>query len=483
MVAPYLGRSISFEELLQARSAITKFYVKRGYITSGALIPVKDNQKIQAQGGTFIIQVIEGKIEEINVSGGSRLRKYVKTRLKKATSPLLNRDRLLEALQLLQLHPLIEKVSAQLSQGSQLGQSFLNVRIKTRQPILLEMGADNSRSPAIGRFQRGLQFTHSNLLGWGDKLGLAYRNTDGSNVYSAVYSVPINPKNGTMEFSYQNVLSNVVEAPFSRFDIIGNARAYELTFRQPLIQKINDHSTSEFAVGITASRQENKSSLLDTPYPLSRGADNNGRTRISALRFFQEWTIRRNREVFSARSQFNLGLGVFDATINSRDPDSRFFAWRGQAAWLSRIGSETSLLLKADLQISDGSLVPLEQFGLGGAGSVRGYRQDTFFTDNGFLLSAELRVPILTEETSKFYIIPFFDLGTAWNNDDVEKIGNISQQQEGTLASLGLGIEYQLENKFNARIDWGVPLIPVENFHSNSWQEKGLYFSVRYKPF
>ena len=178
-----------------------------------------------------------------------------------------------------------------------------------------------------------------------------------------------------------------------------------------------------------------------------------------------------------------MGIGAFDATINGNEPDSRFVAWLGQARWLRKIGSSDSYLqLKADLQIADRPIVALERFGVGGAISVRGYRQDTFFTDNGLFLSGELRVPVLKTKKSKFYVIPFVDFGAAWNNDSVKSV-EVSQQQEGILASLGLGVECDLGRRFVGRVDWGVPLISVDNSNSDSWKEKGLYFSVRYKPF
>ena len=482
VVAPYLGDKTYFEELLEVRSAITNFYVEKGYITSGAFLPIEENQKIQV-GGALTIQVVEGTIEDIKISSSPKLKKYLKGKLNKFKKSIFNSDRLLKSLRLLQVDPLIEKISGNLSQGYQQGESFLNLEVKGRQPIVIEVGTDNSRSPTIGRFQRGLQLKHNNLIGFGDKLGLIVRNTNGSNIYSTNYSVPINSKEGRIGVSYTNVSSKVVERPFDRLDIIGNARGYELSYRQPVVQQISKKAISEFALGIAASRQENESSLLDTPYPLSRGADEKGRTRISALRFFQDWSRKGDKEAFSGRSQFSLGVGAFDATINRNEPDSRFFVWRGQTAWRKRIGKDSTFFVKADLQIADRPLVALEQFGIGGASTVRGYRQDTFLTDNGFLLSAELRVGILEVKKSKFYIIPFVDIGTAWNNDQVEEINNSSQQQEGTLASVGVGVEYELGNKLNARLDWGLPLISGENSNSNSWQEKGLNFSIRYKPF
>ncbi|PMB25838.1 hypothetical protein CEN46_04855 [Fischerella thermalis CCMEE 5318] len=478
IVAPYLNREISFDELLAARKDVTQFYIDKGYTTSGAFIP--SNQFIQPQGAVVTIQIIEGKLEDIKISGDKHIRNYVRSKLHKVTSGVVNTNQLAKTLQLLQTDRLIETISAQLSQGSHNGKSFLDVKVKARSPFRGEIFADNFRSPAIGSFQRGLQLTYDNLFGLGDSLSFGYRNTDGSNAFEVDYSVPITSDGASIQFGYTTVSSNVVQRPFDSLDIIGDARAYNLTFRQPLLLQINENFISEFAVGITASRQESNSELLGTPFALSRGADEAGRTRISALRFFQEWSTRGNKELVFARSQFSLGIGAFDATINDSPPDSRFFAWQGQAAWLHSFG-DASLLLRADLQLASRPLVPLEQFSLGGATSVRGYRQDTFLTDNGFLFSAEVRIPIVKQEASGLQIIPFFDIGTTWNNDSPDELINTSGS--GTLASVGLGLQYQLGERFNARLDWGIPLIPLDTPESNTWQEQGLYFSVRYQPF
>jgi len=68
VVAKFTKRSLSFSELLQARSTITDLYVRNGYITSGAYIPPQN-----LQSGIVKIQVIEGGLEEIKVIGTNRL--------------------------------------------------------------------------------------------------------------------------------------------------------------------------------------------------------------------------------------------------------------------------------------------------------------------------------------------------------------------------------------------------------------------------
>ncbi|MEH1841139.1 MAG: ShlB/FhaC/HecB family hemolysin secretion/activation protein [Nostoc sp.] len=473
--AEFTKRPISLTEIYQARSKITELYVKNGYITSGALIPPQT-----IQSGVVKIQVVEGKLEDIQVTGTRRLNpNYVRSRLAIATSPPLNRQRLLEALQLLQLNPLIKNVTAELLAGSQTGTSLLEVKISEAKTFSGQIILDNGRSPSVGSFRRGLRLNEANLLGLGDDLSLGYTNTDGSNSFDASYTLPLNPRNGTLSLNYGTTSSHVIEPPFDFLDIDSASRYYELTFRQPIVQT----STQEFALGLTASRRESDiSSLLQREgvlaSELSPGADEEGRTRVSALRFFQEWTNRNSREVIALRSQFSLGIDVLDATVNQDAPDSRFFAWQGQAQWARLLAPETLLLLRLNTQLASRTLLPIEQFGLGGQDSIRGYRQDYLLTDNGTFVSAEVQVPILRlpQINSTLQVVPFVDFGVGWNSS------GRNNPDPNTLASVGLGLRWSQGDRFTVRLDWGIPLVSV-NSNERTLQENGLYFSLLYNPF
>ncbi|WP_197480151.1 MULTISPECIES: ShlB/FhaC/HecB family hemolysin secretion/activation protein [unclassified Anabaena] len=471
VTAEFTDRPITLAELFQARSKITELYVNKGYITSGAYIPPQ-----AIQSGVITIQVVEGKLEDIQISGTRRLNpNYVRSRLAVATSSPLNRDQLLEALQLLQLNPLIDNLAAELSAGLRPGTSVLQVQVREAKSFSSEIGFDNGRSPSVGSFRRRILVKEANLQGWGDNLSLAYANTDGSNAFDTSYTLPLNPRNGTISFNFGTASSNVIEEPFNILDIQSSSRYYELTFRQPLIQT----PTQELAVGLTASRRESEATYIEgerLAFP-SLGADEQGRTRVSALRFFQEWTTRNNRQVFAVRSQFNLGIGALNATINHDTPDSRFFSWQGQAQWARLLAPETLLILRANTQLSTINLLPLEQFGVGGLDSVRGYRQDFLLTDNGALAVAEVQIPVLRLSQSRglLQVIPFVDFGVAWNNSGTNPDPN-------TLAAVGLGLRWLQGDRLTARLDWGIPLVSVDS-QAKTWQENGLYFSVLYNPF
>ncbi len=468
----YTKRPISLAELYEVRSKITDLYVKSGYITSGAYIPPQ-----ALTGGVVKIQISERGLEDIKVTGSRHLNpNYVRSRLAIATRKPLNQKRLLEALQLLQLNPLIKSVAAELSAGTKPSENLLTVNVTETPRWNFQTNLDNGRTPSVGTFRRQFQISNADLLGLGDSLSLGYTNTAGSNSFDASYTIPFNPRNGTIALSGGFASSRVIEQPFNVLDINSHSNYVELTVRQPIVQT----PTQELALGLTVSHRESGATLLggEIPFP-SPGADDQGKTRVTALRFFQEYTRRNSAEVLAFRSQFNFGLNALNSTINETSPDSHFLVWRGQAQYVRRLAADSILLLRGDIQLADRPLLPLEQFGLGGQDSVRGYRQDQLLTDSGVFASAEARIPILRLpklDNTVLQLAPFIDVGHGFNQSG-------STATPNTLVSAGLGLRLQVGNRLTARFDWGIPLTQVSG-DRGTLQEQGLYFSLTYnQPF
>lgn len=465
----YRDREISLAELFEVRTKITELYQSKDYITSGAFIPP---QRI-TKDGIALIQVVEGQVETIEVKGTTRLNQsYVRSRIAQFTGKPLNQKRLLEGLQLLRLNPLIGNLRAELSAGVQPGSSILSVEVTEAPTWNSQIVLDNNRSPSVGTDRRQIQLSNSNFLGFGDSASVSYTNTNGSNGVDLSYQIPLSPKNTLLSFSYGSSSNRVIEEPFSVLDIESKSRYYELTLQHPILQSPSE----ELQIGITASHRESEAKLLDDiPFP-ALGTDAEGRTRLTALRFFQSYTRRSDREVYAVRSQFSLGINALNATINQDAPDSRFFAWRGQAQYVKLLAPNSIFLVRGDIQLADRSILPFEQFGLGGAESVRGYRQDALLTDNGVFTSAEIRFPIARFSRESILLLsPFVDFGHVWNAD-----GSNPPQQ--FLVSTGIGLRFQLSDRLTARFEWGIPLVSLEG-RKRTWQENGLYFSVIYNPF
>ena len=469
---PFTGE-VTFDRLQAAKNAIERLYLDRQYLTSGAYIPT--GQTLAIDGAVVKIQIVEGKLEDIQVTGTKRLNpEYIRSRLALATSQPLNNDRLIEGLRLLQQDPLIGSIAAELSSGIQLGTNLLEIKVTENPTFTSEIATNNHRPPSIGSWQRRGQISEANLTGWGDRVILAYSNTDGSNGIDVSYTVPLSNSQTTLIVNLGGTNSRIIEEPYRSLDITTNSRYAEVSVRQPLLRRAGQDSTQEFALSLTGSKLESTSALGNTPYPLSPGADNNGRLGVSALRFGQEYTYRDSRSVLALRSQVNVGFGALNATINNNAPNSRFVSWQGQGRWLKQLARNTDLIIQGRVQLADRSLVALEQFSVGGQTTVRGYRQDALLADNGAFASIELQLPIGNGNNSVFQVAPFIDVGTVWNNPNRANFGG------NTLLSTGLGLQWRSDN-LSARIDWGIPLVNAST-QKNSWQDNGLYFSLRYFP-
>lgn len=453
-------KEVSFDELITLRTRITKLYIDNGYTTSGAFI--LNHQPLSS--GKIQIQIVEGRLEAIDIRGLERLEdSYIRSRIKIATNAPLNQKRLESALQLLQLDPVIERVKAELVAGSTPGLNILRVEVKEAPAFHAGVAIANNQSPSIGSLQGTVFAIHDNLSGFGDQLSLEYGFTEGLDIYNISYKLPVNSMNGTFNVRYGNNSSKIIEAPFDELGIRSNSETLSFSFRQPLVRK----PQSEFAIGVGFDVRRSQTFLLnDIPYSFSEGPEN-GQSRVTAIRFFQDWLDRNATRVLAARSQFSFGIDAFDATINNSGTDGRFFSWLGQFQWVQQVSPRILLLTRIDAQLTPDSLLSLERFSMGGVDTVRGYRQNQLVTDNGILGVIELRIPV-TSNPRTLQLTPFFEIGAGWNNRG-------ANPDPGLLASLGLGLESQIIPGLNLRLDYGIPLIGVRD-KGDSLQDNGFIF-------
>jgi hemolysin activation/secretion protein len=284
---------------------------------------------------------------------------------------------------------------------------------------------------------------------------------------------PVNPRDGTVNISYGSSSSRIVEQPFADLDINADSYNVSLGFRQPIVRT----PKSEFTVGVSLDLRQSQTYLFENvPYSFSLGPEN-GKSKLTVLRLNQDWINRSTTRVLAARSQFSLGLNALGSTSNETGIDGQFTSWLGQFQWVEALGGNTIFLARAAAQFSLDSLLPIEQFSMGGIETVRGYRQNQRVADNGIVGSLELHYPIIRQPDGMgtLLLTPFFDVGTVWNNQ-----GEIPSPS--TLASIGLGLRWQGNPYFSARLDWGIPLISV-NEDGNSLQDNGISFSIRFQPF
>ncbi|WP_414624058.1 ShlB/FhaC/HecB family hemolysin secretion/activation protein [Calothrix sp. CCY 0018] len=464
---PLENKKIAFEQLLQLRSQITQLYADNGYISSGAFIP--NNQNVA--NGIVQIQIVEGELEDITITGLKRLQQaYVRSRIQRFARKPLNQKRLEQALQLLQIDPVIERVNAELTAGSIPGNNILQLQITEAPPFHAGVTFANNQSPSVGSQQASVFVAHDNVLGFADQFSAEYGITDGLDVYNLNYSIPFNALDGTVGVRFSNSDSKIIEDEFDDLDIRSETETLSFNLRQPLINTPDN----ELALGLALDLRRTQTFILDDiPFSFTEGPEE-GESKLSVIRFSQDWLKRNTNSVLAARSQFSVGIDAFDATVNDSGTDGRFVAWVGQFQWVQRLSPRILMLAKINTQLTGDSLLSAEKISIGGVDTVRGYRQNQVVTDSGIVGGIEARIPLLSE-VETLQLIPFFDIGTGWNNR-----GDNPDPQ--TLASLGLGVQWQPLRGFGLRLDYGIPLIGRGD-SGNSLQENGFNFSVRYQPF
>jgi len=472
VLQPFLGRPLSPTEQQEAADAITRYYLEQGYITSRALV-----QSDPGPGDRLQLQVVEGGIERIEIDGLERLQEgYLRSRIALATTPPLNSARLEDQLRLLRQSPLLENIEASLLPGDTYGNSILRVRVEEADPFDGFIGLDNYSPPVLGTTQGTLALGYQNLTGRGDRLlGSVQRTTTGGGTtYTLGYAIPLNPMEGTLQVQGTWEQNRIPLAP--GFDITSNSQTYSLSFRQPLTRTPQE----EFALSLGFDYENGQTFIGDQPFGFGLGPDpDTGISRTAVVRFGQDYVSRDEQGAWSVRSRFSLGTSLFGATVNPDPiPDGQFISWLGQAQRVQRLSDDHLLIVSADVQLTPNPLLPSEKFVIGGAQTVRGYRQNLLGGDNGFRVSVEDRITLNRDEAGlpTLQLAPFVDMGSVWN------VGSNPNPVpvQGFLASLGLGLIWEPQPRLNLRVDYGLPLIGTSN-RGNTWQEQGIYFQLGYR--
>ena len=504
VVARYTNRPITVEALEDARLALTRRYVEKGYINSGAILP---DQTVE--GGAVTFQIVEGKLSEIRLTGNQRLRRgYVTRRLQKSAEPVLNLVTLRDRLELLRQDPNLRSIQAELRPGLAPGEGVLDVQVSEAEPFQLGVVYSNRRPPSVGATAVDIVGFVRNPTGFGDLLSFQYDLANGpldglrlagAEDFSFDYTVPITYNDTTLSFSFSRTDSVVVETPFEDLEIGSDTDSYALTIRHPLYRRpVAEPATEtrrarpavEVAVFASAALRDSETTLLGETFEFSPGTDD-GRSRVAVLRLGQELITRGPARALSVRSTFSLGLDTLSATTNGEDrifgrdlPDGQFLSWLGQAQYVQRLDfgnldlgrlgtlplSRSQLVLRGAGQLSSSPLLPIEQFAVGGMDTVRGYRENRLVRDQGFAASAELRLPLILNAAGEdvLAVVPFFDFGCARDRE---------RGDEGeTLSSVGLGVVFTPERRVSLQVYYGYPMTNQGDSHQDL-QDIGLHFN------
>ena len=204
-----------------------------------------------------------------------------------------------------------------------------------------------------------------------------------------------------------------------------------------------------------------------------------GASEVSVAYLSGEWLWQSRERIVGVVASARFGVDLFDPTIQSSAPDSRFTSLRAQFQYARSLKwRDSRFIVRSSAQFTSDSLLALEKFSVGGHTTVRGYRENRLVRDNGIVASIEFQFPLFVDEEGSdrfnLQVAPFVDYGIAWDSDN-----SLASSRKDDVASVGLGIRWRPLAGWVVRADYGHALTDVVT-STESLQDKGLQFRIDY---
>jgi hemolysin activation/secretion protein len=476
-----LGPGKTLDDVEVARAALEKIYRDRGYGTVFVDIPEQ-----QVDEGIVRLQVTEGTIARVRVSGA----KYFSNRAIRAAVPAAQPGTVphLPTLQqqLSDVNSLTvdRNVVPVLKAGPRPGTVDLGLTVKDEVPMHASIEVNNQYTSNTSELRAIAAASYDNLFGRLDSLALQYQtspeDTSEVAVWAASYTARLPDSRSKLAFFYIDSDSDIatVGDNGTTISVLGKGQIFGTRY-------INPFHSSAAATHVFLGSVEYKDfaesvlseDLLRTPISyinLSAG-------HTSAWRF--------DRQQVSLASSFNFGVrGMSNSPEEFRDKRARgrpnFWLARVDSAYSWQMTGQLSLRLRGSGQYAIEPIISNEQFSIGGADGVRGYREAEQLGDIGFKTSAEVAfAPIdLLAQRAQIGVFAFYDFGRSSRLEPLRNRDNVLiEGVDQTLRSAGVGIEFNAFGFLSGALTWAYPLMstPVADIDGTKEGDSRIHFSIR----
>jgi hemolysin activation/secretion protein len=406
---PYTGRQLTPDEIEELRRRLTRLYVDRGYVNSGALVAPETRE------GVLVFEIVEGRLGAVRLRGLEDLDdKYVTDRLVTDPDAAFNMDALRERFQLLLNDPLFARMNGRLMPGARPGESILDVDIVRAAPHSLTFYANDYRPESIGAEAAGLRGWVRNITGRGDVLEGSVEGPNDNRLLSrgtVAWRFPLGARAPLVFASYDHGRTSVVQEPLAAVDIRSTLQSAEVGLSQVLRETLRER----WVVSASHQWRRNKTTLLGVPFSFIPG-EPDGVTRTRSWRAWVEGAHRTEEQAVGVRLMGSfVDTNVSDEGFLSVPiPDRSYAVWLGQGQYLRQLSQGTyAVSARATLQYSKSYVLPLDALPIGGVASVRGYLENQFIRQNAAIFSVELERTVVRDhgDGRHLSIAPFVDYG------------------------------------------------------------------------
>jgi hemolysin activation/secretion protein len=430
LLAPYLRVDATMETLQKATQALEALLKDHGYALHRVVLPP------QEVGHSVTLNIIKFVIGKVTIEGRSDYSEAnIRNSLPELTQGAAPNFRTLAVQTAIANESQGKQVQVTLKESEDPDKIDARVIVKESKPWNLSLNVANTGSQATGKDRFTVAVGHANVADLDHALTLAFttslERTSDVKQLGVNYRVPLYRMGG------------VVGASFTQSDVLGDFGAFKSTgagqtaglnynhylapsdgFRRYLTVGLDDKQFNITQInGVPLAGQAVRRSL-----PLSFGYT----ARMESDAAFWGYNVE-----LAANVPGGTGNDVSAyQTEDTRITTTNWSALRGAANYAAGLGGGWLWGGRGQFQFSPVALISGEQFGVGGAASVRGVGERPMSGDSGVTLVGEVTSP---ELVPGWRALGFVDTGWLGNNNP-----NVNKLSSDSVASVGFGLRYSL---------------------------------------
>jgi hemolysin activation/secretion protein len=459
ILAPFTGKGSDFGTLQQAVEALEKEYRSRGYHAVRVLLPEQE-----LKGSVVRIAVFEAKIGTISIEGN----KHFDSSNIRSSTPELNEntvpnlDEISKNIRVANENP-AKKMQLLLQNGKDYNSLNALLKVVDEKPWKVGVSLDDTGNDDTGNLRLGFMLQHANLFNLDHLATFNYiispEKIDKVAIYSLGYRIPLYKLGDSIDLygGYSDVDSGTVQSGVLALNVSGKGSFAGFRYNQNLT-RIGAYE-HRVLYGFDYRRFENNVDYAGAPLGTITEA-----TPIS-VGYAGSYVFGKGSEIFGWAS-VSQNMPV---TSKGKEEDYHMTRFDAPANFtVLRAGASANYVTPIDVMgrfVLNGQytwlpLIPGEQFGMGGQGSIRGFGEREFADDIGVSGGLELYTPDILKQfkvpVSQLRALVFYDAGFLWRN----KV-QPGEDDHRDASSAGIGFRLGIDRYISASTDYAMVVNPL----------------------
>lgn len=484
LVAPFVGSGKVYGDIQKALEALEGEYRRLGYGTVQVYVPEQE-----LTSGVVKLQITEGVVGKVTITGNkyfddANVRASLPD-LKEGTAP--NMRKLSENVQLSNENA-AKQVEVTMGVSEVEGQVDVKVEVTEENPERVTVTLDNTGTKASGKHRLGVSYQNANLGNSDQVLTLAYSTAldppggmkilgnrvnpaqGGTgvkvDVFSIGYRLPLYSLGDSIDFIYGNSSTDSpTNSPNLGAGLAINGKGEVFGLRYNHIFSRSGEYSSKLVLGFDYKYTNSRCAVAGNPTAFGAAGCTPHTFRPVSATYSGQWqkpgeaidfNVGVTHHLFPMGSRFTFapaapaagGYDRYSAASGYRTKDE-FTTLRFGGSYATALGSDWLFRAAASGQYANNALPAGERLGLAGSNAVRGFLERAVAADRGYVANFEIYSPDIAARfglKGNLKWLVFYDTARGSNlNPSLNRMVNI--------ASLGVGVRYNIKKDVSARFD------------------------------